>query len=53
VDKVISDRQLAHLKFYDGLTHQGTFSSPKYLREEFSTQKRLITDDQPLYIYKG
>jgi spermidine synthase len=52
-DKRISARQLAHLKFYDGLTHQGIFSLPKYLREEFSTQKRLITNNQPLYIYKG
>jgi len=53
VDERISARQLTHLKFYDGLTHQGIFSLPKYLREEFSTQKRLITDNQPLYIYKG
>jgi spermidine synthase len=53
VDKRISARQLAHLKFYDRLTHQGIFSLPKYLREEFSTQKRLITDNEPLYIYKG
>jgi len=53
VDSRISARQLAHLKFYDGLTHQGIFSLPKYLRDEFSTQTRLITDDQPLYIYKG
>ena len=52
VDKRISARSL-DLKFYDGLTHQGIFSLPKYLRDEFSAQTKLITDDQPLYIYPG
>ena len=51
VDRRISDRSLNSLKFYDGLTHQGMFSLPKYLRDELSNQTRLITDDQPLYIY--
>jgi spermidine synthase len=53
VDKRISARKLAHLKFYDGLTHQGIFSLPKYLREELSKQGRLITDNEPLYIFRG
>jgi len=53
VDSRISARALSHLKFYDGLTHQGIFSIPKYLREELSKQGRLITDNQPLYIYQG
>ncbi len=53
VDKRISARSLKHLKFYDGLTHQGIFSLPKYLREELSKQGRLITDNEPLYIYQG
>jgi spermidine synthase len=52
VDSRISARSLK-LKFYDGLTHQGMFSLPRYLRDEFSAQTRLITDDQPLYIYQG
>ena len=51
VDKRIVARSL-DLKFYDGLTHQGLFSLPKYLRDELSAQTRLITDDQPLYLYK-
>ena len=53
VDRRISDRSLNGLKFYDGLTHQGMFSLPKYLRDELSNQTRLITDNQPLYIYHG
>ena len=53
VDDRISVRQLSGLKFYDGLTHQGIFSLPKHLRTELSQQTRLITDNQPLYIYHG
>ena len=53
VDKMISDRALNGLKFYDGLTHQGMFSLPKHLRDKLSSQTRLITDNQPLYIYQG
>ena len=53
VDSRVSARSLNGLKFYDGLTHQGIFSLPKYLREELSQQARLITDNQPLYIYQG
>jgi hypothetical protein len=53
VDKRISARQLAHLRFYDGLTHQGILSLPKHLREELAKQGRLITDNKPLYIYQG
>jgi spermidine synthase len=53
VDSRISGRSLTHLKFYDGLTHQGIFSLPKYLREELARQTKLITDNEPLYIYRG
>ena len=53
VDRRISTRKLTYLRFYDGLTHQGLFSLPKYLRDELAKPARLITDDQPLYIYKG
>jgi spermidine synthase len=53
VDSRISARSLTHLRFYDGLTHQGIFSLPKHLREELSRQGRLITDNEPLYVYQG
>ncbi|HUV75322.1 MAG TPA: polyamine aminopropyltransferase [Dehalococcoidales bacterium] len=52
VDNRISARSLTGLKFYDGLTHQGMFSLPKYLREALAKQKRLITDKDPLYLYR-
>jgi len=53
IDGRISARSLDGLEFYDGISHQGMFSLPKYLRSELSTQTRLITDNEPLYIYQG
>jgi len=53
VDDRISARSLSGLKSYDGLTHQGMFSLPKHLRGELSKQISLITDNEPLYIYRG
>ncbi len=53
IDDRITARSLDSLKFYDGLSHQGMFSLPKYLRSELSRQTRIITDDNPLYIYQG
>ena len=51
VDGRISARSLTGLKFYDGLTHQGIFSLPRYLRDALSRQTRLIADNEPLFIY--
>ena len=53
IDERISARSLNGLKFYDGLTHQGMFSLPKHLRGELSKPGQLITDNQPLYTYRG
>jgi spermidine synthase len=52
VDSRISYRSL-DLKCYDGQTHQAMFSIPKHIRNELSSQTKLITDNQPLYIYSG
>jgi spermidine synthase len=51
VDERIAERSLADLKFYDGLTHQGMFSLPRYIRDAAASQTRVITDDDPLYLY--
>ncbi|MFC2060147.1 polyamine aminopropyltransferase, partial [Chloroflexota bacterium] len=53
IDSRISARQLNGLRYYDGLTHQGMFSIPKHLRYELARQKRLITDNEPLYICRN
>jgi spermidine synthase len=51
VDKKIAARPLKGLKLYDGMTHQGMFSLPLYLRDALAKQRRIITDDNPLYLY--
>ncbi len=51
VDRRISSRINKTLRFYDGLTHRGIFSIPKYLREEMAREKRIITRDKPLFTY--
>jgi spermidine synthase len=53
VNKRIKARGLTNLKFYDGLTHQGMFTLPKHMRKATARGGRLITDDSPLYLYKG
>ena len=52
VDERIKARGLEGLKFYDGETHRGMFSLPKYIREAMAKQTRVITDKKPLYLYK-
>jgi spermidine synthase len=52
VDKAISAKGVKGLKFYDGITHRGMFSLPRYIRDAMAAQKRVITDKQPLYLYK-
>jgi spermidine synthase len=51
VDIEISARRLKRLRFYDGNTHQNMFSLPRYIREAMAGQKRIITDEKPLYLY--
>jgi spermidine synthase len=51
VDRRIAARSLKGLKLYDGLTHQGMFSLPLYLRDALAKQRRIITDKNPLYLY--
>jgi spermidine synthase len=53
VDKRIAARSLTGLRFYDGLTHQGMFSLPMYIRDAMEKQTRIITDKEPLYLYKS
>jgi spermidine synthase len=50
VERRISTRLSRRLRFYDGLSHQGLFSLPKYLRDELSREKRIITDQNPLFV---
>ncbi len=53
VDNRLAARSLTGLKLYDGLTHQGMFALPLYIRDAMANQHRLITDKDPLYLYNG
>jgi len=53
IDSRIAERSLNGLKFYDGISHQGMFSLPKHLRGELAKTGKLITDNEPLYMYKS
>ncbi len=52
VDRIIAARGLAGLRLYDGLTHLGMFTLPRYVRDALAVQRRLITDARPLYLYR-
>ena len=51
VEKRIAAMGLAGLRFYDGPTHRGMFTLPRYVREALAAQLRVITDADPLYLY--
>ena len=50
VDRRIAERVTEALRYYDGLTQQGMYKLPKYLRAALSTETRIITRDTPLYV---
>jgi spermidine synthase len=50
VETRVSARVRKTLRFYDGIAHQGLFFLPKYLREELQKEKRVITEQEPLFI---
>ena len=50
VDRCIADRTNGGLRFYDGITHRGMFSVPKYLREALDNETRIITRGEPLFV---
>jgi len=53
VDKRITTRSLEGLKLYDGIRHEGMFNLPLFLRNALAGQRRIITDEDPLYLYTG
>ena len=50
VDARIADRVSGQLRYFDGTTLRGMVSVPKYLRESFSNEQRVITRDAPLFV---
>jgi spermidine synthase len=49
VDACIESRLTHNLLYYDGITHQGMFHLPTYVRQGLKTEKRVITKGNPLY----
>lgn len=52
INNRISKRVQKKTSFYDGFTHQGIFSIPKYLRERINKEERIITDHNPLIKFR-
>lgn len=50
VDRRIADRIDGELRYYDGITQQGMFSVPKYLRRAVAAEDRIITRANPLFV---
>ncbi len=48
VDRILKERKVGRLKYYDGETHEGIFYVPKYIRDGFHRLKDVIRDDKPL-----
>ena len=50
VDSRLWDRSIGGLRHYDGETHTGMFSLPKYLRAAMKAESRVITRANPLFV---
>lgn len=50
VDQRIASRVEGDLRYYDGITHRGMFSVPKYLRDGVAADRRIITKADPLFV---
>ncbi len=50
VDAKLGERGIGGLRHYDGETHAGMFSLPKYLRAAIKAERRIITRDDPLFV---
>lgn len=48
-DERLAARLLRPLRHYDGITHQGLFLLPKYIRGGLREEKRVVTRNEPLY----
>ncbi|MEK6692678.1 MAG: polyamine aminopropyltransferase [Nitrospirota bacterium] len=51
-DSRIRKRISGELGYYDGITHQGQFMLPKYIRYELERQEKIIEDNAPLFTYR-
>ena len=50
MDRRIAERVTRALRHYDGTTHWGMFSVPRYLRRALAGERRIITRSSPLFV---
>ena len=50
VGRRLAERLPGPLRYYDGVTHQGMLSLPRYLREGIEAEERIVTDDSPVFM---
>ncbi len=50
VDVLVAERLASKLRHYDGITHRGMFSLPKYLRRAMAEEQRIITKAKPIFM---
>jgi len=50
VDRVLQNRGVKRLRWYDGITHVGIQHMAKHLRVAIEAEKRTIEDKRPLYM---
>ena len=50
IDRRLKDRGCNGLLFYDGELHEGIFTLSKYTRNALKAEKRIITDENPLFV---
>jgi len=48
VDRILKERGVSGLRYYDGETHESLFYLPKYMREGIEHMKTVIEDSKPL-----
>lgn len=51
IDQTIKRKLLTELAFYDEETHRGMFAVPKNIRQILAREKRIISDDSPLFTF--
>lgn len=51
MDKAIADRLTSPLRFLDGVTFKGLFGTPKPVRDACAAEKRIMTKDNPVFMY--
>ena len=51
IDALIAERVTGELKFLDGLSYRGLMGMPKYLRKILAAEKRIMTEETPVFLY--